>query len=200
MLRAISPVNGKENWSTKLFFAHNIIRSLFLDEKLFISGSGFPFIVIDPVNGKIIKSYTSIDSFRAEYPNTPFYPSSSEVFDPIILGEDVIRTEGSDQFSISRMHINRYKKGWEIEQDSISNPALIENVLFYISRDDRLKAVDVNTRELIFETTIQPSIGFFDMEKDSQHDGYYVCSDEEEKILYIILGDSRQLFAFTIIK
>ncbi len=200
ILRSISAVDGTKNWSTSLFLARNIINTYFYNNLLFVSGSGFPFFVVDPDNGRVIKSYASIDRFRTEYPNLPFFPSSSEPFETIIIDEDVIRTQGEITFSISRLHIKPLIINWKIENDSISNATIINNLLFYISRSDKFKAIDVNTGELLFETTIQPSIGFEKINSNSQHDGYYVCSDNEEKLLYVILGDSRQLFAFSLLE
>jgi len=61
-----------------------------------------------------------------------------------------------------------------------------------------LKAISASTGKLMYETTIEPPIEFFNVDRDVQHAGYYLCSDAENRVLYIILGDSRQLFAFSV--
>jgi len=193
---SLSSLDGKQTWKTFLNHARNVNVLFYFEDKILAGASGYPFFVIEPDSGKIIAEYSSVEGFRNDYPDVPFYTDLN--FQPDIIGKDAIFALGDMTYSLSRENIIANYKVWEIENDSISNPAIIENRLFYISQDDKLKMVDVDTGKMLFETGIQPSIDFFNLEKDSFHDGFYLCSDNEHRILYVILGDSRQLFAVSV--
>jgi outer membrane protein assembly factor BamB len=197
-LQSLSPLDGKENWSITLWGIRTIYRIFYFEDLLFISGSGLPFMVVNPEDGKIKSEYLSVDGFREIYSTIPFFPSSSEPFESIIINDDVISTSGNISFSITRWHIDPFIRYWEIKDRSISNSTLISNKLLYISNEDKIIAVDVDSGEELFSEEIEPSIGFNDYQNNTQHDGYYVCSDDKRNLLFIILGDSRQLFAFSL--
>jgi outer membrane protein assembly factor BamB len=193
---SLSPVDGSENWKTFLPEARHIGKQFYFDDKLYINASGSPFFVLSPEDGRVIEKYSSVDGFRRDYPTVPFYQNLN--FQPIIIGDDSILSLGDSLYTIRRENLTSNNLVWEIVNDAISNSTIINNTLFYISKDDKLKAIDVNTGELLYDASIQPSIEFFNLEKMTQHDGYFVCSDQANKFLYVILGDSRQLFAFSV--
>lgn len=195
---ALSPKNGDINWSTDLSFVGAVIDLFYFDNKLFASGSRFPYAVISPNDGKVLKEYSSVDSFRSNYPHVPFF--ADVTFQPVVLGEDAIFQFGKILYTFQRSKLTANNLVWEIAADSISNATLIDDLFFYIAKDDKLKTISASTGELLYETSIEPSIDFFNYEKDVQHAGYYVCSDVKNRVLYVILGDSRQLFALSVAK
>ncbi len=191
---SLSPVNGNTNWTTFLLQARNVGELFYFEDKIFVNSSGYPFFVISPEDGKVITKYSSVEGFRGDYPNVPFYPDLS--YETIVIDGDAILHLGKIVYSLVRENMITHDTVWEIESDLISNSTLINDTLFYISKDDRLKAINASTGEFLFETLIKPSIEFFNLERDSSHDGYYLCGDDKNRILFVILGDSRQLFAF----
>lgn len=195
-ITALSPENGDTIWSTSLLLANNITDLFYFDRQLFVNASSYPYFVISPDNGKVIAEYSSVDSFRSDYPHVPFYADMN--FQPIAIGEDRIFQLGNILYTFQRISTATNELAWEIERDSISNSTLLGDLLFYIAKDDKLKAINASTGKLLYETSIEPSIDFFNYQKDVQHAGYYLCSDTENRVLYIILGDSRQLFAFSL--
>ena len=196
-ITSLAPENGDINWSTDIPATGSVIELFYFDNQLFVSASSDPYFVISPNDGKIIAKYSSVVGFRGDYPHLPFFANVN--FQPIILGNEAIFQLGDGLYTFERNSITTNDPVWEIEQDSISNSTLIGDQLFYVAKDDKLKAINASTGELLYETTIAPSIDFFNYEKkDVQHVGYYVCSDMENRVLYVILGDSRQLFAFSV--
>jgi len=161
-----------------------------------VNATGYPYFVISPNNGEIIAKYSSVDAFRNGYSQVPFYVEMN--FQPIALGEDAIFQLGNGLYTFQRITAATNDLVWEVKRDSISNLTLLGDLLFYIAKDDMLKAISASTGKLMYETTIEPPIEFFNVDRDVQHAGYYLCSDAENRVLYIILGDSRQLFAFSV--
>lgn len=193
---SLSPEDGHINWKTLIPQARHIGKLLYYEDKIFVNATGYPFFIISPDNGQVIEKYSSAEGFRRDYPTVPFYPDLN--FEPIFIGKDSILSLGKILYTIRREYTAAGNLVWEIKDDSISNPTLILNTLFYISKDDKLKAINVNTGELLYDVSIQPSIQFLDMDRNSQQDGYYLCGDQEKNLLYVILGDSRQLFALLV--
>jgi outer membrane protein assembly factor BamB len=195
-ISSLAPADGEINWSTHLPGTGHVIELFFYDNQIFVSASRDPYFVISPNDGKVIAKYSSVDGFRGDYPHLPFFANVN--FQPIILGNEAIFQWGDILYTLERKRITTSDPIWEIKQDSISNSALIGDQLFYVARDDKLKSINASTGELLYENTIEPSIDFFNYEKNVQHAGYFVCSDMENQVLYVILGDSRQLFAFSV--
>jgi len=65
----------------------------------------------------------------------------------------------------------------------------------WISPDDYIKIADKLTGNVLENIEITPSIKFFTSGSNKQHLGYYICSDDKAGMAYVILGDSRQIFA-----
>jgi len=193
---AISPQNGDVEWSTLLPLASYVYDLFYFEDQLFVGSKSYPFVVISPTDGKIIAKYASVDNFRNANPHVPFYPT--ENFQPLVIGEEAIIQVGDILYTFLRWNPSSDDRIWRVDDDAISNATLIGDLLFYVAKDDKLKAINVATGELVFETAIQPSFEFFNLAKDVQHDGYYVCSDDNYGRLYVILGDSRQLLAFSV--
>lgn len=141
--------------------------------------------------------YQSPNDFHQDYQNTPFYMDMP--YQPIITNTIYVEHLGRTITTLQAMERKGNKKLWHID-DSISNATSIGNILFYLSTNDLLRAVNIDSGEVLFETSIKPSIEFFNLDKMVQHDGYYLCADEQQGHLYMILGDSRQIFAFSVIQ
>jgi outer membrane protein assembly factor BamB len=87
---------------------------------------------------------------------------------------------------------------WKTENNVISNVAATDSKVFILTYDDELQILDIETGALIETIQVEPPINFFDRDINPQAEGYQVAVDETNQILYLLLGDSNQLFAFRI--
>jgi len=89
---------------------------------------------------------------------------------------------------------------WKVEGDSISNYIVFGNYVTWISQEDQIKFADKYKGNVIWTIEIKPSMDYFDITTNKQHLGYYLCTDESLSNVFVVLGDSRQLFAVEIIE
>jgi len=71
--------------------------------------------------------------------------------------------------------------------------------VFLITDSDELIILRAETGELIEKIRISPSIRFYDPTLDVDFDTYQLAADTENQLLYILLGNSNQLFSFRIL-
>jgi hypothetical protein len=119
----------------------------------------------------------------------------------MIVGEKIYFRAG-DPFSAfsAVVAINRIANTiqWTTENYVISNVAATESLVFVVTHEDQLVIIDADTGAMIESAAIVPSISFFDPQVNPQSDGYHLAVDREQQLLYVLLGDSNQLFAFQI--
>lgn len=87
---------------------------------------------------------------------------------------------------------------WKTDNNVISNIITLQsrNEIVFLTRDGKLLAVDQNngSQTRLAEFSRPP----FTLNGDDIVGGYELALDEKNKILFVLLGDSRQLFAFQI--
>jgi len=86
---------------------------------------------------------------------------------------------------------------WYTEKNIASNNiAVTNNVVYLLTEQGSLLGLDARNGDIIASVEFQPKP--FLLRDSIGHVGYYVAVDEAAALLYAILGDSRQLFAFKI--
>ncbi len=85
---------------------------------------------------------------------------------------------------------------WKIDENIISNIAYSSKKerVYVLTRDGKLLSIDVNSG--VASTLIRFSKTPFILNGEQQVGGYEVAYDDSTNIVFVILGDSRQLFAF----
>ncbi len=85
---------------------------------------------------------------------------------------------------------------WKTEDNIISNIAIspAKRLAYVLTRDGNLLGIDIDTG--VITTLIEFSNGPFVLNGEDIVGGYELAYDQTTKSLFILLGDSRQLFAF----
>jgi outer membrane protein assembly factor BamB len=191
----IRSIDGKIIWEIKLNNVSVIRKMMYKEEKLFVNTDGFyQYFVVD-INGNVISEYKQESDFHNEHEEANFTPTLP--FGNINAGEAYVRHFGDVLYSAAVYEKSADSPLWKSNTYSISNFLLYGNYVVWISPDDKIIKADKNNGQILDEIKITPSIYFFDNNSDKQHAGYYLCGNEEEKMVYLLLGNSRQLFAIS---
>ena len=184
---------GEEIWSTKLPGLHNNVMYLYaVGDILYTRGSTSGQHLKDIETGEI---FDVSQSFRSLPPGILNYV-------PTVTEDKIVFGAGKNGFGFCSVHQRQpyYKFLWHTEEKNvISNVAASENVVYFLTYNDELMMLDINTGQELGSIRFEPSINFFEDMGASQHDGYHIAVDDENNLLYVILGDSNQMFAFRIL-
>lgn len=85
---------------------------------------------------------------------------------------------------------------WQTDDNVISNIVVspAKNLAYFLTRDGKLWGIDIDTG--VITTLIEFSNGPFVLNGEDIVGGYELAYDPTTRTLFILLGDSRQLFAF----
>lgn len=194
----IRPNDGKIIWQLKLNSTGSIRNMMYKDGLLFVNVNGFyQYFVIDS-KGQIVSKHKQESSFYNEYEDVHFVPNLP--FGNAARGEFYIRQFGDILYSAAAYTNSTDKPLWESETYSISNFLLYQNYVLWVSPDDKIIKADKTNGQVLDEIEITPSFIFFDNNPDKQHAGYYICGDDKENLIYLLLGDSRQLISISVLE
>jgi outer membrane protein assembly factor BamB len=196
----LDPKDGRIIWQIKLNNIRSIRKIMYEEGLLFVYTDGFyQYFVIDS-SGKIISKYLQESTFNNDHANTHFAPhlpfgsnnATSDVY---------IRQFGDITYSVAAYKSSTDELLWKSKTDSsISNFLLYSQYILWVSPDDKLIKANKINGQILDEAEISPSFIFFDNNPDKQHAGYYLCGDDQNKLIYLLLGDSRQLFSISVLE
>jgi outer membrane protein assembly factor BamB len=115
---------------------------------------------------------------------------------PLFTGDAIYIREGEIMgrtYAVNRTYGNIL---WKTDSNIISNIAysLKKERIYLLTRDGKLLSVDINSGAV--STLIQFSNTPFVLNGEQQVGGYEAAYDKSTNMLFVTLGDSRQLFAF----
>jgi outer membrane protein assembly factor BamB len=138
-------------------------------------------------------------------------PKQPPFFDSIICGEiyqtpiytsDTVyyRTgKNSEVGKVCAVDISTGKLRWKSDLNAISNIVVMENAVFVLVENGDLLALNPATGEEISTLKISfDNIPFDFHTPRAEVVPYFVAYDDENDILFVYLGDSRQLFSFLV--
>lgn len=186
--------SGNEFWSVQLAGLHtNIIYLYTIDNTLYIAATNKEYYHF--LNAESGEKFDT-EQFSSLVPLKWLQDIPTITNDKIFFGVGRNIADSASAFQL----YSYYEKLWETaEKNVISNVAASEKVAYFITYENEIKMVDSDTGEDLGVIYIEPSIDFFENQGASQHDGYHIAVDGENNLLYIILGDSNQMFAFQIL-
>jgi hypothetical protein len=192
-LYLVEPKTGHIKWRKELLDIRNITSMMYVDGFLYINGTGIYSYYVIGSDGQVISKHTQLSDFYTHYSQIPFYP---ELPFGYVYGKDYFIEQRGDAI-YSGYVSNRFTNEllWQIKKDSISNFEIYDNNVLWISVDSQIKIANGVSGNLIEAIEIDPKIDFFNPTDNIQHRGYYICSDNQSRMIYVILGDSRQIFA-----
>lgn len=113
---------------------------------------------------------------------------------PIFTEDEIlIRTDVGGIYCLER---RTGKVKWQTENIAISNLAVAQDIVFFLTRDGKLQGVDLRSGEL--EHYVQFDTDRFVLNGEAHIGGYNVAFDPETEMVFAQLGDSAQLFAFQV--
>ncbi len=217
--------SGKNIWSEPLPNTRSVRRIYVTDDLLQINASFENFFLINARTGNLIKrSKHELDQdiflitdqvMFIQQPTTSILQAISMISNSLIWDVDVekafhqgpvftddiifIRTERGlgSIFAIGRHTGNIL---WKTERNVISNVVAKETTVYYLTWDGKLIGLDARTGEQESSITFKPNPFILNGPNNPVVGGYHVAVDEEEGVLYAVLGDSKQLFAFEIVE
>jgi outer membrane protein assembly factor BamB len=189
----VDPKTGAIKWQKQLPGIRHITNMGYYDNLLFINGSGTYFFYVLNNDGEIISRYSQVSVFRSEYGNVPFYETLP--FGVVVEDDIQIVQTGDGLYSADVYGRNSNTKLWQIDRNSISNFIAFNNHILWIASDGVVKIADKYNGRIVESINIEPGIDFFNPNINVQYFGYYLCGDSQSSNLYVILGDSRQIFA-----
>ena len=172
---------GEEIWSIKLPGFHNNVMYLYaVGDILYTAGSDSGQHLKDIKTGKI---FDVSQPFRS-------LPPGILTYIPTITEDKIVFGAGKNAFGPCSVHQRQpyYKFLWKTEDKNvISNVAVSENVVYFLTYDDEIMMLDINTGKELGSIRIEPSINFFKnmgTSQNSQNDGYHIAVDNKYNLLY----------------
>jgi outer membrane protein assembly factor BamB len=186
--------SGKILWSRN-FPNSSGVESLFVyNGKLHAFLGTDKHIILNPINGKKVISLPT-DSL-------PFYGSAEcgEIFQPPVYMGDAIyfrNGRGLELGQVCSVDISSGKIIWRTGIVIVSNVVPTNTFLFFLEENGDLSAVNRKTGQVVPDKVISfDNKPFILYDARREVGGYFLASDAHSNVIYVYLGDSRQLFAF----
>lgn len=184
---------GKKVWRTGLLTGGKSVSYIHLVDGRLYTESATLHHILDASSGKRLEISSDLEQFQTDF--SDWYFSNMSTF----VGKYVFVRENSQFFS-KAFAFNRENQNveWQTADNVISNVVATEKLAFVITYENELRILDAKTGKLVEKIQIEPSINYFSEEIDSESRVYQLAIDQTTQTLYVLLGDSNQLFAFRI--
>jgi outer membrane protein assembly factor BamB len=196
---AINPTDGRIIWSTNLP-ARSVTKVLVRGTTLHadtVSGNHF---FLDPVTGKSIQSidYTIDDAPNENVPQLSNHRMNLDYIGNISLFQKQINWPSVKEVEIIATDETSGIQLWSSTLPLIGRAAPSPLGVFALQTDGKLLHLNtisgMSSNIVQFDPTLTKQYQYQD--GAYQNYGYFVTVDNESQMLYVYLGDSRQLFAF----
>ena len=222
-LSAYSPDNGRVLWSSSLPASRSPREIYLVGDHLHVNTARQVFHLLDPASGGIIQTreYGSgeevfliiddtlyeqaptLDTLRAVSvisSEVKWATAVSEAFysGPVLARDKMLIRTGIEQGRVAAVEQATGTLLWEWPEGTVvSNVSILNEWAGFLTIDGTLVLVDLASGEPRAAVTF--SGGPFVAKDEGLHPfGYHVAADEVSQRLFILLGDSRQLFALTV--
>ena len=188
---AFDPVTGKQNWSTLLPKAHSVAYLSWEEGLVSAYTNNGRYYRLNP-DGRIIEMGTGQTVFSAFYAKTDL---RDDFLMPPVFGEEMIYIRGrriaGRAYAIDR---ETGQVNWQTESDVISNLGEGEDAVYMLTENAHLIGRDSPTGQIVAFAQFDSEPFAFSPERG----GYCVAVDKQQGMVYAALGDSLQLFSFSI--
>jgi outer membrane protein assembly factor BamB len=177
---ALDGNDGKTLWDTTL--RANVTQIILKDNLLYVFGAASNrYYVLNPANGNILKKLEGSYSIAQE---------------PSLENIAYLKQGSGDVLAVDKTNDQEL---WRVQANAISNLAVTQAFIYALARDGNLLKIDHRTGLIENMVIFSPSPFML----HSNGEGgftipYYVAVESDVGILFVYLGDSRQLFAFKI--
>lgn len=206
--------NGKLRWKTDLPWAHSTSEIYFADNKVYVFTSDNMFFILNE-QGEILDSRDETFTTYVEIGNILYFEEniSLKAVDSTTR-EELWRVKTDDRFTHSPIFsdgeiflrtwaVPSYvysidqrtgKINWKVSQDVLSNLAVSEDKIYFISFDGYLIVLDRGSGNELAKVKFSPS---FDLTIGT--DGYFISVDPTNNVLAVSFADNSQILGVKIL-
>jgi outer membrane protein assembly factor BamB len=191
-----NPDTGEVLWSKDFWDSGGVLHLIIYDNDLHVYLSPDKHKVVRTSDGKRILSL---------FPkNPPFFDSREcgTAYQTPVYTDGTIYFRDNESFlegKICAVDISTGKLRWKSEFGVISNVAVSKNAVFVLVESGELLALDPSTGQKMATLGVsfdnQPFVPY---STDTTSGSFFLAYNVENDILIVYLGDSRQLFAFSV--
>lgn len=196
---------GRPYWITRLPNSRSVIRLYSNNSLIQTESTDNIFHLVEADTGRILQALSgvvtlpTIQALEEEIQTvmTPTLQIESEFYQNELFTENIkFQIQDEDIRALDRQTNDLL---WGTEHNRISNIAVTNSVIYFLNFDGRLFGLDAQNGErqvlVQFDTN-----SFTRYSPEGYVRNYYIATDEDEGFLYVLLGDSRQVFAFKIME
>ncbi len=193
---------GQPYWVKRLPNSRSVIRLFVVDHLVHVESTNHIFHLVQVDTGEILQTYTAptVATVQAAQVQlqviSPTLQIEPEFFqDSTFITNEMIFEQRNDTIRA----VNRQTKEflWERTEKTVSNIVTTNSTLYMLTLDGKLVGIDIYNGQLVTSVQFEPS-PFIRYNPEGQIRNYYIAVDMDKKLLYALLGDSRQLFAFQV--
>lgn len=194
---ALDSDNGQSLWNTRLPSSRSVTNMYTEDDEIFVDTVSSRYFVLGNNSGKILQSLDYDNNNNLPYWKNIPYGAYWQA--PIFNNNYLYSRTGVRYGYAFAVDLDNAGELWRTDDNVISNVSITSSHAYVLTRDGQLLEIELKTgeRKIIvafdsvpFNLTSEASGGY--------EYSYYVVADSDEQLLYVLLGDSAQLFAFTL--
>jgi outer membrane protein assembly factor BamB len=193
---AFDGVNGKILWSTALPASRSVTNMYAMDNDILVDTVSSRYFVLNKSSGEIIQI---VDYDTSNLPYWRNIPYGAYWQAPVYNNHYLYGRTGQRYGYAFAIDLDNSSELWRTDENIISNVSVTSSHAYVLSEDGKLIEIALNTgqQKVIVEFDAAP-FKIMSTPSGGYMYSYYVAVDSNEQIIYVLLGDSAQLFAFTL--
>lgn len=194
-IEALDAGTGAEIWKTQ-FLKNCVLSITYSQGVLYVVGSDY--YIIDAQTGEIIKK----EAYTQNYDDI-LKDIAIQTGNPVLIGEsfyleDILyRREDLQYGIISAVNTDSSEIVWSSDYDYVSNLAISQNGLYSLTLDGQVMYLDMESGISYPYISLTPSqLNLVSHDSCNTRNRFYIAVDDHVNMLFLLLGDSNQMFAF----
>jgi outer membrane protein assembly factor BamB len=203
-LTAYDPRTGQTLWSNTLPSARNITHIYTVDNIIYVESTPGVYHLVQADTGEVLKTFkelptaTTLQDLKMQVETLPLAASlNPEYFRGIALTR---KTKFYYKYpnGVKAIDIASGHTLWEIERGVVSTIAATEQAAYLLTQEGKLLRVNLGNGEPVTLIQFEPR-SFPYSDPQGYIYVYLVAVDANAGLLYVYLGNSQQLFAFSLV-
>ena len=189
-------VKGQKAWYTSLPFSRSVTHMYAADDNILIDTVSSRYFVLETKSGEILQTIDYSDD-NDKIPSWREIPLGAYWQAPVYYNHYFYSREGKNYGYAFAIDLDNSTVLWKTDDNVISNISVTPSYAYTLTEDGELLEIELMTGQqrvivefdaVPFNLTTTPSGGYVY--------SYYVAAGSDERIIYVLLGDSAQLYAF----
>lgn len=192
---ALDISNGNTLWSTSLPLSRSVTNMYNLKNLIYVDTVSSRYFVLDENSGEILQT-VEYDASNLPYwrniPNGAYWQS------PVFYNNYVYGRTGLRIGRAFAIDVDNTSELWSTSDNVISNIWVTSSYAYVVTQDGKLLKINLKTgqQKVIVEFDLTPFKLTNQATGGFEYSYYIVVDPGDEKLVYVLLGDSAQLFAF----